>query len=157
MDICLAKRTVKSINVFIVYILCNLKPAQRLNDPAHRAGCCFIAINTVVGIRGFNPSTARCINFTRASPQPGSTVITGKIANGQQIPLPYGYSPNQCQWSVSNSENPHGWKPNYYAGSVAYADPNRIVKCGYYDEFNFHAGTNRADLSGKCSYIVSCH
>ncbi|EKR5680586.1 shufflon system plasmid conjugative transfer pilus tip adhesin PilV [Salmonella enterica] len=86
----------------------------------------------------------------------GSTVTTGLIANGQQIPLPPGFNPNQCSWSVSNAQNPHGWKPNYYAGSVASADSNRIVKCGYYDEYNFHAGTNRTDLSGQCSYVVSC-
>ncbi|EBS5021910.1 shufflon protein D' [Salmonella enterica subsp. diarizonae] len=70
--------------------------------------------------------------------------------------MPPGFNPNQCTWSVSNAQNPHGWKPNYYAGSVAWADSNRIVKCGYYDEYNFHAGTNRTDLSGQCSYIVSC-
>ncbi|EAV0440010.1 shufflon protein D' [Salmonella enterica] len=87
----------------------------------------------------------------------GSTVITGLIANGYQIPLPPGFLQNQCMWSVSNAQNPHGWKPNYYAGSVARADANRIVKCGYYDEYNFYAGSNRTDLSGQCSYIVSCH
>lgn len=87
----------------------------------------------------------------------GSTVITGLIANGHQIPLPPGFLQNQCTWSVSNAQNPHGWKPNYYAGSVARADANRIVKCGYYDEYNFYSGTNRTDLSGQCSYIVSCH
>ncbi|ECA1876159.1 shufflon system plasmid conjugative transfer pilus tip adhesin PilV [Salmonella enterica subsp. enterica serovar Napoli] len=86
----------------------------------------------------------------------GSTVKTGLIANGQQIPMPPGFSQNQCSWSVSNAQNPHGWKPNYYAGSVAYVDTNRIVKCGYYDEYNFHVGTNRTDLSGQCSYIISC-
>ncbi|EDV9972774.1 shufflon system plasmid conjugative transfer pilus tip adhesin PilV [Salmonella enterica subsp. houtenae] len=86
----------------------------------------------------------------------GSTVKTGLIANGQQIPLPPGFSQNQCSWSVSNAQNPHGWKPNYYAGSVAYVDINRIVKCGYYDEYNFYVGTNRTDLSGQCSYIISC-
>ncbi|EFN6524232.1 shufflon system plasmid conjugative transfer pilus tip adhesin PilV [Escherichia coli] len=86
----------------------------------------------------------------------GSTVLTGKIANGQQIPLPSGFSASQCTWSVSNAENPHGWKPNYFAGSVATYDSNRIVKCGYYDEYNFHRGTNRNDLTGKCSYIVVC-
>ncbi|EAM1289265.1 shufflon protein D' [Salmonella enterica subsp. houtenae serovar 48:z4,z32:-] len=86
----------------------------------------------------------------------GSTVKTGLIANGQQIPLPPGFSQNQCSWSVSNAQNPHGWKPNYYAGSVASADSNRIVKCGYYDEYNFYSGTNRTDLSGQCSYVVSC-
>lgn len=86
----------------------------------------------------------------------GSTVHTGLIGNGQQIPLPNGFIQNQCSWSVSNSENPHGWKPNYFAGQVATADANRIVKCGYYDEYNFHPGTNRPDLSGKCSFIISC-
>ncbi|MCH5483936.1 shufflon system plasmid conjugative transfer pilus tip adhesin PilV [Salmonella enterica subsp. diarizonae serovar 16:z10:e,n,x,z15] len=86
----------------------------------------------------------------------GSTVKTGLIADGQQIPLPPGFNSNQCSWSVSNAQNPHGWKPNYFAGSVAYADVNRIVKCGYYDEYNFHAGTNRTDLSGQCSYVISC-
>ncbi len=44
----------------------------------------------------------------------------------------------------------------YFAGSVATYDSNRIVKCGYYDEYNFHGGTNRNDLTGKCSYIVVC-
>ncbi|EHO03576.1 shufflon system plasmid conjugative transfer pilus tip adhesin PilV, partial [Escherichia coli] len=65
----------------------------------------------------------------------GSTVLTGRIANGQQIPLPSGFSASQCSWSVSNAENPHGWKPNYFAGSVATYDSNRIVTCGYYDEY----------------------
>ncbi|WP_250188241.1 hypothetical protein, partial [Escherichia coli] len=86
----------------------------------------------------------------------GSTVLTGKIANGERLPLPSGFSASQCTWSVSNAENPHGWKPNYFAGSVATYDSNRIVKCGYYDEYNFHGGTNRNDLTGKCSYIVVC-
>ncbi|MFX2834368.1 shufflon protein D', partial [Escherichia coli] len=86
----------------------------------------------------------------------GNTVLTGKIANGQQIPLPSGFSASQCTWSVSNAENPHGWKPNYFAGSVATYDANRIVKCGFYDEYNFYGGTHRTDLSGKCSYIVVC-
>lgn len=86
----------------------------------------------------------------------GSTVLTGQIANGQQIPLPPGFSQNQCTWSVSNSENPHGWKPNYFAGQVAKADANRIVLCGFYDEYNFIAGTHRDDISGKCSFIISC-
>ncbi|MGE9442279.1 shufflon system plasmid conjugative transfer pilus tip adhesin PilV [Escherichia coli] len=92
-------------------------------------------------------------SWRRAS---GSTVLTGKIANGQQIPLPSGFSASQCTWSVSNAENPHGWKPNYFAGSVATYDANRIVKCGFYDEYNFYGGTHRTDLSGKCSYIVVC-
>nr|WP_192960174.1 shufflon protein D' [Salmonella enterica]QOL60217.1 shufflon protein D' [Salmonella enterica subsp. enterica serovar Saintpaul] len=83
-------------------------------------------------------------------------VITGRIANGQQIPLPTGFSASQCSWSVSNAENPQGWKPNYFAGSVATYDANRIVKCGFYDEYNFHKGTFRADLTGKCSYVVAC-
>lgn len=86
----------------------------------------------------------------------GSTVLTGYVANGQQIPLPSGFTQSQCTWSVSNSENPHGWKPNYFAGQVAASDTNRVVQCGYYDEYNFFAGTNRVDLSGKCSYIISC-
>ncbi|EFB6143799.1 shufflon system plasmid conjugative transfer pilus tip adhesin PilV [Escherichia coli] len=86
----------------------------------------------------------------------GSTVLTGKIANGERLPLPSGFSASQCTWSVSNAENPHGWKPNYFAGSVATYDSNRIVKCGYYDEYYFHGGTKRNDLTGKCSYIVVC-
>ncbi len=40
--------------------------------------------------------------------------------------------------------------------SVATYDANRIVKCGFYDEYNFYGGTHRTDLSGKCSYIVVC-
>ncbi|UGJ71188.1 hypothetical protein LQQ76_25745 (plasmid) [Escherichia coli] len=47
---------------------------------------------------------------------------------------------------MSNAENPQGWKPNYFAGSVATYDANRIVKCGFYDEYNFHKGTFRADF-----------
>ncbi|KAA9747856.1 shufflon protein D', partial [Salmonella enterica subsp. enterica serovar Infantis] len=27
-------------------------------------------------------------------------MITGRIANGQQIPLPTGFSASQCSWSV---------------------------------------------------------
>lgn len=86
----------------------------------------------------------------------GSTVLTGLIGNAQQIPLPAGFSPNQCTWSVSNSENPHGWKPNYFAGQVAAVDSNRVVTCGYYDEYVFHPGSNRTDLTGKCSFVISC-
>lgn len=86
----------------------------------------------------------------------GSTVLTGLIGNAQQIPLPAGFSPNQCTWSVSNSENPHGWKPNYFAGQVAVVDSNRVVTCGYYDEYVFHPGSNRTDLTGKCSFVISC-
>ncbi|NBJ57693.1 shufflon protein D', partial [Escherichia coli] len=28
-------------------------------------------------------------------------MLTGRIANGQQIPLPSGFSASQCSWSVS--------------------------------------------------------
>ena len=110
------------------------------------------------GLQGRDPSGAllSCVNGLWKKGG-GSTVITGLISNGQQIPLPGGFAQNQCQWSVSNSENPHGWKPNYFAGQVATADANRVVKCGYYDEYNFYPGTNRADLSGRCSYIVTCN
>ncbi len=101
----------------------------------------------------FTYTASQSGTWRRAS---GSTVLTGKIANGQQIPLPSGFSASQCTWSVSNAENPHGWKPNYFAGSVATYDANRIVKCGFYDEYNFYGGTHRTDLSGKCSYIVVC-
>lgn len=120
----------------------------------------------------FIPFTGRIVHFIASKPQTGlargqcqsglwqrvsgSTVLTGKIANGERLPLPSGFSASQCTWSVSNAENPHGWKPNYFAGSVATYDSNRIVKCGYYDEYNFHGGTNRNDLTGKCSYIVVC-
>nr|AQZ20308.1 hypothetical protein pLishui142-1_00039 [Escherichia coli] len=41
-------------------------------------------------------------------------------------------------------------------GQFATYDANRIVKCGFYDEYNFYGGTHRTDLSGKCSYIVVC-
>ncbi|MCB4541133.1 MULTISPECIES: hypothetical protein, partial [Enterobacteriaceae] len=98
----------------------------------------------------------QCQSGTWRKSNSGSTVITGRIANGQQIPLPTGFSASQCSWSVSNAENPQGWKPNYFAGSVATYDANRIVKCGFYDEYNFHKGTFRADLTGKCSYVVAC-
>ena len=97
-----------------------------------------------------------CQSGTWRKSNSGSTVITGRIANGQQIPLPTGFSASQCSWSVSNAENHQGWKPNYFAGSVATYDANRIVKCGFYDEYNFHKGTFRADLTGKCSYVVAC-
>nr|WP_249312766.1 hypothetical protein [Salmonella enterica] len=82
----------------------------------------------------------QCQSGTWRKSNSGSTVITGRIANGQQIPLPTGFSASQCSWSVSNAENPQGWKPNYFAGSVATYDANRIVKCGFYDEYNFHKG-----------------
>ncbi|EPN2901802.1 shufflon protein D', partial [Escherichia coli] len=97
-----------------------------------------------------NHSLQACQSGTWRKSNSGSTVITGRIANGQQIPLPTGFSASQCSWSVSNAENPQGWKPNYFAGSVATYDANRIVKCGFYDEYNFHKGTFRADLTGKC-------
>ncbi|MCK0341056.1 hypothetical protein ACUX56_22050, partial [Salmonella enterica] len=103
-----------------------------------------------------NHSLQACQSGTWRKSNSGSTVITGRIANGQQIPLPTGFSASQCSWSVSNAENPQGWKPNYFAGSVATYDANRIVKCGFYDEYNFHKGTFRADLTGKCSYVVAC-
>ncbi|HDJ9845117.1 TPA: shufflon protein D', partial [Escherichia coli] len=102
-----------------------------------------------------NHSLQACQSGTWRKSNSGSTVITGRIANGQQIPLPTGFSASQCSWSVSNAENPQGWKPNYFAGSVATYDANRIVKCGFYDEYNFHKGTFRADLTGKCSYVVA--
>ncbi|MEJ8872034.1 hypothetical protein WL861_27275 [Escherichia coli] len=41
-------------------------------------------------------------------------------------------------------------------GQLQTYDANRIVKCGFYDEYNFYGGTHRTDLSGKCSYIVVC-
>ncbi len=41
-------------------------------------------------------------------------------------------------------------------GSVSTYDANRIAKCGFYDEYNFHKGTFRAELTGKCSYVVAC-
>ncbi|XQL45718.1 hypothetical protein ACKVC7_01585 (plasmid) [Escherichia coli] len=60
------------------------------------------------------------------------------------------FLPASVPGRVSNAENPHGWKPDYFAGSVATYDANRIVKCGFYDEYNFYGGTHRTDLSGKC-------
>ncbi|MCK3627275.1 shufflon system plasmid conjugative transfer pilus tip adhesin PilV [Escherichia coli] len=111
--------------------------------------------NGLVG-RDSTGAILSCQSGTWRKSNSGSTVITGRIANGQQIPLPTGFSASQCSWSVSNAENPQGWKPNYFAGSVATYDANRIVKCGFYDEYNFHKGTFRADLTGKCSYVVAC-
>ncbi|STB08801.1 Uncharacterised protein [Citrobacter koseri] len=31
-----------------------------------------------------------------------------------------------------------------------------LLNGGFYDEYNFHKGTFRADLTGKCSYVVAC-
>ncbi|WP_225933823.1 hypothetical protein [Escherichia coli] len=53
-----------------------------------------------------NHSLQACQSGTWRKSNSGSTVITGRIANGQQIPLPTGFSASQCSWSVSNAENP---------------------------------------------------
>ncbi|EET2714453.1 shufflon system plasmid conjugative transfer pilus tip adhesin PilV [Escherichia coli] len=86
----------------------------------------------------------------------GSTVLTGYISNGQQIPIPAGFAQHQCTWSVSNSSNPQGMKPNYFAGQLAFSDANRVVRCGFFDEYNFYPGSTRNDLTGQCAYIISC-
>ncbi|MCW7003552.1 hypothetical protein NYV36_24565 [Escherichia coli] len=52
-----------------------------------------------------NHSLQACQSGTWRKSNSGSTVITGRIANGQQIPLPTGLSASQCSWSVSNAEN----------------------------------------------------
>ncbi|MEM0550273.1 MULTISPECIES: shufflon system plasmid conjugative transfer pilus tip adhesin PilV [Aeromonas] len=79
----------------------------------------------------------------------GSYVITGLLSHGQQIPLPPGFSPSQCQWSVANATTYHHGKPFYYGGGVAYFDGNRIVTCGFRDDWNFYP-------SGQCSYVTTC-
>ncbi|KAA0607775.1 shufflon protein D', partial [Salmonella enterica subsp. enterica serovar Anatum] len=48
-----------------------------------------------------NHSLQACQSGTWRKSNSGSTVITGRIANGQQIPLPTGFSASQCSWSVS--------------------------------------------------------
>ncbi len=63
-----------------------------------------------------NHSLQACQSGTWRKSNSGSTVITGRIANGQQIPLPTGFSASQCSWSVSNAENPQGWKPKLLCG-----------------------------------------
>ncbi|EPM5457648.1 shufflon system plasmid conjugative transfer pilus tip adhesin PilV [Salmonella enterica] len=79
----------------------------------------------------------------------GSTVKTGLVSNGQYVPLPVGFNQAQCIWSVSNSLNAQAMKPNYFAGEEAAVDGNRLVTCGYIDEYNFYA-------KGQCTYIISC-
>ncbi|RJX82313.1 shufflon protein D', partial [Escherichia coli] len=53
-----------------------------------------------------NHSLQACQSGTWRKSNSGSTVITGRIANGQQIPLPTGFSASQCSWSVSKCRNP---------------------------------------------------
>lgn len=58
-------------------------------------------------------------------------VLTGSVAHGGTIPLPIGYSQNQCKWLVS-------FREMYFAGTVngddseyCYTDANRVVTvCG---------------------------
>lgn len=79
----------------------------------------------------------------------GRYVDTGAIRHGQQIPIPAGYSQNQCKWSVSNSSNYHGRHPFYFGGQQATVDGNRVVTCGFWDEWSFYP-------SGNCSYVMTC-
>ena len=75
----------------------------------------------------------------------------GYIAHGGQIPLPSGWTnPARCQWTVANSSQYHHGKPFYYAGGVATVDGNRIVTCGFRDDWNFYA-------SGTCAYAITCN
>ena len=87
----------------------------------------------------------------------GSTVNTGYIGNGGTIPLPPGYTASQCDWSASNATNYHGATPTSFAGEVAYADNNRLVTCGFYDNYSFrtaHAANNWVGF--YCAYIITC-
>ncbi|MBE8745325.1 shufflon protein D' [Aeromonas veronii] len=65
------------------------------------------------------------------------------------MPLPPGFSPSQCQWSVANATTYHHGKPFYYGGGVAYFDGNRVITCGFRDDWNFYP-------SGQCSYVTTC-
>ncbi|PLB70082.1 shufflon protein D', partial [Escherichia coli] len=47
-----------------------------------------------------NHSLQACQSGTWRKSNSGSTVITGRIANGQQIPLPTGFSASQCSQRV---------------------------------------------------------
>lgn len=83
----------------------------------------------------------------------GSDVLTGYIWHGSQIPLPAGYSQAQCTWSAQPATVYHpatSPPPDRYGGSYGFADGNRIVTCGMYDNGWFLAGY------GYCSYVISC-
>ncbi|MFP1455851.1 shufflon protein D' [Escherichia coli] len=123
----------------------SLKKQQRLPRPAPPNG--------LVG-RDSTGAILSCRYNSSGEGHQVALLLTGKIANGQQSHCHLVFLPASVA-DVSNAEL-QGWKPNYFAGSVATYDANRIVKCGFYDEYNFYGGTKPTDLSGKCSYIVVC-
>lgn len=75
-------------------------------------------------------------------------VLTGKIAHGGTIPLPVGFSQEQCKWIVSmHNSNPAGltWDlregglGNHHTSHV-WADGNRVVTCCVYRDVQAGAG-----------------
>jgi hypothetical protein len=61
-------------------------------------------------------------------------ILTGTVANGETIPLPAGYTQDQCKWFVSMNSTDN---LNFDIGSSVrfqcYADVNRVVTCRVYD------------------------
>lgn len=75
-------------------------------------------------------------------------VLTGRIEHGGTIPLPHGFSQEQCKWIVSmhndNPTNKHwdvkeGGQFNHY-NVHCWTDGNRVVTCRAYREAQYGAG-----------------
>ncbi len=81
---------------------------------------------------------------------PGTMVRTGYITNGQVIPLPDGFEPSECTWSVSNATNHRYGLPELFAGNRTSVDENRVVTCGFWDN-------GRLQVGGSCSYVIACN
>jgi hypothetical protein len=71
-------------------------------------------------------------------------VLTGTVAHGGTIPLPNGFTQEQCKWFVSvNDDNPSGsvWDITESGSYLhykfqCYASSNRVVTCQAYHEYS---------------------
>lgn len=63
----------------------------------------------------------------------GIAVISGTIRHGETLPLPAGYTENQCHWIVSihSMDNGGQYDDRSYDGIRCYVDENRIVRVGH--------------------------
>lgn len=84
-----------------------------------------------------------------------TSVQTGMVNDGETIPLPTGYTQEQCDWTVSIYfvEDMRGWYDYLrYQHYWCSANSSRGVECGtkYYHDSTWHW------IPGKANYMIVC-
>lgn len=80
-----------------------------------------------------------------AAPQTEVAVLTGTIGHGGTIPLPSGYTQEQCKWIVGYG-NQNDFGTYQISGVQCYASASRVVTCLVY--------YNTAARSATANYII---